>query len=257
MEWWQIFGLFFLFFVGLFFYSAIAKEADKNKRREEKLLTMGDPYEEGDWQHPDELLQTEGDKSVQRRSRNSEDDENESFVTKLPKAVNQIINQKLTKAGLKDKVEIGKLQVEYITSANEYGDKFFDLENKSKTNRINNLKLDKQILESENDLKDVAEMDSLRELKKQDNRLDIDISIAEKQARLNSIKNPPQPEKELSPKEKKAEERAEVEEQIRELEEAMKKLKEDNSTTSDGTRAQLNQIENKLFELYQRRIDLL
>lgn len=255
MEWWQIFGLFTVAFGGLFVYTAIAKEADKKKREEAKLLTMGDPYQDGDWTHPDDLLaQTGKNRNLQQRSVNEDD---ESFVTKLPKAVNQIINQKLTKAGLRDKVEIGKLQVEHISNANDYADHYFDLQNKSKANQAKGLKLDKKILKRENDLKDVEAMEELRELKKKDNKLDLDISIAEKEARLKAVQNPPQPQREPSQKEKRAENRREVEERIIELEEALKKLKDNDSTVSDAGQAQINQIENKLFELYQRRIDLL
>lgn len=257
MEWWQIFGVLFLIFVALYFYSAMAKETDR-KQRQEKLSLMAatEPYEDGQWRHPGELVEGGKERNL-RNTGGDEEDPTESFVTRLPKAVNSTINRKLDKLGLKDKVEIGELQVKHITNANHYADQFFDLQNKSKTNKAKDLETEKKILENEYALKDVETIDSLRQLQNEDKKLDFDISIAEKKARLSGINNQPEPEKQLTPKEQRAQELAEVEEKIRQLEDQMKKLKDNDQIPADAKQIQLNQIQNKLFELYEQRVDLL
>lgn len=253
MEWWQIFGVFFLIFLGLFVYSSIARDIER-KQKKEKLLLMADPYKDGDWKHPSALARDGKTRSVQQFD--DTDDENESFITRLPKVINRGLNQKLDKLTLKDKVEIGELQVEHITNANEYADQFYDLETKSKTNQVKTLKLDKDILEAENDLKDAEDDSSLRNLRKKDARLDYDISIAEKEARLNEIKNPKPPPKPVSREEAKARELAEVERKIAYFEDMQYKLNNDDKMSEEAKQIQLNQIRNKLFELYGQRLDL-
>lgn len=256
MEWWQLFGILFLFFVGLYIYSAIAKESDKNRRREELLLMAA--HEDGQWQHPDDLVQA-GKKQRLQPPDESEDD-GESFVTRVPKTINKIINQKLTKATLKDKTEIGDYQVKHINNANDYADGFFRLQTKSKTNHAKGLELDKQIVENENALKDVQAIDSLRTLKNEDKKLDFDISIAKKKALLNNIKTPPEPPTQPSstnPKEQRAQDWADLEGQISELEDTIKKISDNNLLSADDKQTQLNQAKNKLFKLYQKRMDLL
>ena len=255
MEWWQIFGILFLFFVGLYFYSAFAKEADRNGQKE-KLLLMADPYEDGQWRHPGELAQN-GGKNNNLRDANESEDPNESFITRLPKAVNNAVNRKLDKFSLKDKVEIGKLQVEHITNANHYADQFFDLQNKSKTNKAKGLELDKKILENENALKDVQTIDSHRDLQNKDRKLDLDISIAEKEARLNSIKNPPAPDRQPTKAERAAQNLSEIEERIEKLTKEIEKVERFSVLSDEDKQRKLNQLKNKLFDLEEQRTDLL
>jgi hypothetical protein len=255
MEWWQIFGIVFLVFFGLYFFTVIA-QAENKKKETEKLSVMADPYENGQWIHPDEIKDgRSGGRGLQRQQETSDADE--SVITRLPKVVNERLNQKLTKSTLKDKVEIGKLQVEHITNANKYADQYFDLENKSKTNKAKGLELDKRIRENESSLKDVQTMDTLRELENKNKTLDLHISIAEKEERLNGIKNQPRPVQPLSREEKRAKERSETEAQIGKLEDAMRDLKANELLSDDARQVQLNQIQNKLFDLYQKRIELL
>lgn len=256
MEWWQIFGIIFLWMAAMYVYASVQREGEKERQREE-LTVMTDPYEDGQWQHPGEMAAKGGNSSGGLRQRAGEDEEDESFVTRLPKVINERLNQKLTKSTLRDKVEIGKLQVEHITNANNYADQYFDLANKSKINKAKGLELDKKILENENALKDVQTIDSHRDLQNKDKKLDLDISIAEKEARFAAIKNPPQPPKEMSKKELREQERTENDEQIAKLEDALRQLKANDLLSEESRQTQNNQIQNKLFELYQRRIDLL
>lgn len=256
MEWWHIFGIVFLVFFGLYFFTVIA-QAENKKKETEKLQVMADPYENGQWIHPDEIKEgSSGGRGLQQRSQEASD-EDESVITRLPRVVNQRLNQKLTKSTLKDKVEIGKLQVEHITNANKYADQYFDLENKSKTNKAKGLELDKRILENQSALEDVETINALRNLENKDKTLDLHISIAEKEERLNNIKNPQRPPQPLTREEKRAQERSETETQIGKLEEAMRQLKANDLLTDDARQTQLNQIQNKLFDLYQKRIELL
>ncbi len=255
MEWWQIFGILFLFCVGMYFYSAFAKEADKKQK--EKLQLMANPYEDGQWQHPEELVQNDR-KNNNLRNVDESEDPNESFITRLPKAVNSAVNRKLDKFSLKDKVEIGELQVKHITNANHYADQFFDLQNKSKTNKAKGLELDKKILENENALKDIQTIDDQRDLQNKDKKLDLDISIAEKEARLNSIKNPPPPPPRKPTKaEERAQSRKEIEERIESVTKQIEKIEKFSVLSDEGKQRQLNQLRNKLFDLQEQQNDFL
>jgi hypothetical protein len=265
MEWWQIFGILFLFFSGMYVFTAITKEMNKNQQKE-KLALMVKPHGNAEWQHPEEVARSGGGSSSgsitsangqsMQRIVDSED-ASESIVTRLPKALNHRFNLRQTKKNLEVQVEIGKLQVEHITNANEYADQFFDLQSKSRAHRVKDLDLDRQIMEKENELKDVEEIDYLRDLNKKNNRLDLDISIAEKEARLSGIKNPPQAPVQPSREEIRAKNLKDTEAQIEKLEVERKQLKNNSQMPEDARQARLNQIGNKLFELYEKRLDLL
>ncbi|MDQ3130513.1 MAG: hypothetical protein M3Q99_07110 [Acidobacteriota bacterium] len=216
---------------------------------------MADPYEDGQWRHPGELVP--GGRERNLRNAGEGEDASESFITRLPKAVNSAVNRKLDKIGLKDKVEIGKLQVEHITNANHYADQYFDLENKSKTNKAKGLELDKKILENENALKDVQTIDSHRDLQNKDKKLDLDISIAEKEARLNVIRNPPAPQHKPDKREQRAAALKEIEESIGRVTRQIEKIEKYSVLSEDDKQRQLNQLRNKLFDLEERQNDLL
>lgn len=138
----------------------------------EKLNTM-----------PKDYLQTFG-------SAAAEDDQDENFLASVPRQINRRINKRQIKKTLQEDVEIGKLQVQHIENANKFYDGAFALQSKEKTHELGSLELEHKIQIKRSDISDQAQQQELKKLRNEAERLDLQIDIAEKQARLNQLNNP-------------------------------------------------------------------
>ena len=253
MEWWQIFGLLFVFCVVMYFYDALAK--DRKRRAEEKeAYRMTQPENSGDWEHPGALQETpKAEPLMKIRS----EEESESIITRLPRAINHRINLRQDQKTLKEQVKIGELQVQHITNANKFADQKFELENKTKENTIKTLDQDRQILEKQSNLADHADMEDLRTLKKESNRLDYEIDIAEKRSRKAAFENPTSTARSQTREEIRAEKEKKIESSMADIRERIARTKNDDSLDESERTMLVNQLKNKLFEAQQELIDLL
>lgn len=196
MEWWQIFLGLFVFATAMFYLASFREKHPGSKllkkgavtviNRNQNFVQNSENETNASGQlnvMPKDYLQTFGSSAA-------EDDQDENFLASVPRQINRRINKRQIKKTLQEDVEIGKLQVEHIENANKFYDGAFALQSKEKTHELSNLELEHKIQIKRSDISDQAQQQELKKLRNEAERLDLQIDIAEKQARLNQLNNP-------------------------------------------------------------------
>ena len=192
MEWWQIFSGLFVLATAMFYLASFREKYHGSKPLKKGAVTViarNQNYENETNASaqlnvmPKDYLQTFG-------SAAAEDDPDENFLSSVPRQINRRINKRQIKKTLQEDVEIGKLQVQHIKNANEFYNGAFELQNKEKTHELSSLELEHKIQTKRSDIGDLAQQQELKKLRNEAERLDLQIDIAEKQARLNQLNNP-------------------------------------------------------------------
>jgi hypothetical protein len=196
MEWWQIFLGLFVFATAMFYLASFRDKHPRSKPLKKGAITVinrnqnfGREFESETNSSgqlnvmPKDYLQTFG-------SAAAEDDQDENFLASVPRQINRRINKRQIKKTLREDVEIGKLQVEHIENANKFYDGAFALQSKEKTHELSSLELEHKIQAKKSDIGDLSQQQELKKLRNEAERLDLQIDIAEKQARLKQLNNP-------------------------------------------------------------------
>lgn len=198
MEWWQIFSLLFLLATAMFYLASYAQKHRLERRETFKkgaiiVMPPSRDFERNsanETNNSGQLTAMPKDYLLTFGANAAEDDADEHFLVTVPRQINRRINKRQIKKTLKEDVEIGRLQVEHIKNANEFYDGAFALQNKEKTHELKTLEIEHQIQTKRSDIGDLAQQQELKKLRNEAERLDLQIDIAEKQARLNQLTNP-------------------------------------------------------------------
>ena len=245
MEWWQIFGIVFIFLTAMFVYSSFAEAAERKKQGSSALVpatnNMLDKWNESEISHQLNRLQ-----------------ETPSLLVHYVESVRRRFIEKQDVKTAAVRIDFLEKQVKFLELANQYQGLRDELALRKRGFDNELLKIDLENQTIRFGFKDEAAERKIRDLENQQRVIERQLELAQLKKQLDEINNPPQaPPPPISRKEARARELADIEDRIAKLEEEKKRLDANNLISADAKQMQMNQITNKLFELYQKRLDLI